>query len=57
MALLANYAIKMVSVFSIVTATIMLCAEFMAHWLGYVIALVLLLGSSGLPWIESLFLL
>ena len=57
MALLANYAIKMVSVFSIATATIMLCAMFMAHWLGYVIALVLLLGSSGLPWIESLFLL
>jgi hypothetical protein len=58
MALLADFAVKMASVFMISTATITLRTAFMAHWLGwlgYAIALILLLGSAILPWVELLF--
>jgi hypothetical protein len=58
MALLADFAVKMAAVFMVATATITLRTAIMANWLGwlgYAIALVLLLGSTVLPWIELLF--
>jgi hypothetical protein len=58
MALLADFATKMAAVFMVSTATITLRTAFMAHWLGwlgYAIALLLLLGSTVLPWAELLF--
>jgi len=58
MAQLADYAIQMAAVFMVSTATISLRTAIMATWLcwtGYAIALVLLLGSEVLPWVELLF--
>jgi hypothetical protein len=58
MALLADFAVKMAAVFMVATATITLRTAIMANWLGwlgYAIALILLLGSTVLPWIELLF--
>jgi hypothetical protein len=58
MALLADFAVKMAAVFMVATATITLRTAIMANWLGwlgYAIALILLLSSTVLPWIELLF--
>jgi hypothetical protein len=58
MALLADFAVKMAAVFMMATATITLRTAILANWLGwlgYAIALVLLLGSGFLPWTELLF--
>jgi hypothetical protein len=58
MTLLADFAVKMAAVFMVATATITLRTAIMANWLGwlgYAIALILLLGSSVAPWIELLF--
>jgi hypothetical protein len=58
MALLADFAVKMAAVFMVATATITLRTAIMANWLGwlgYAIALFLLLSSTVLPWIELLF--
>jgi hypothetical protein len=58
MALLADFAVKMAAVFMVATATITLRTAIIANWLGwlgYAIALILLLSSTVLPWIELLF--
>jgi hypothetical protein len=58
MALLADFAVKMAAVFMTATATITLRIAIMPRWLGwlgYAIAIVLLLGAGVLPWIELLF--
>jgi hypothetical protein len=58
MALLADFAVKMAAVFMVAAATITLRTAIMANWLGwlgYAIALILLLGSGLLSWIELLF--
>jgi hypothetical protein len=58
MALLTSYALKMAAVFMISTATITLRTAFMPRWLGwlgYAIAVVLLLGAGFVPWVELLF--
>jgi hypothetical protein len=56
--LVITYAMRMAGVFIISTATIALRTEFMHRWLallGYVLALVLLLSSGLLPYVELLF--
>jgi hypothetical protein len=58
MTLLAEFAVKMAAVFMVATATITLRTAIMANWLGwlgYSIALILLLGSGVAPWIKLLF--
>lgn len=58
MTLLADFAVKMAGVFMVATATITLRTAIMSNWLGwlgYAIAVVLLLGSGLVPWIELLF--
>jgi hypothetical protein len=47
------YAIKMAGVFMISTSTVAMVTGFAPRWiaiLGYVLALILLLGSYYLPW-------
>ena len=56
--LIITYAMRMAGVFIISTATIALRTEFMPRWmalLGYIVALVLLLSSGLLPYVELLF--
>ncbi len=57
-ALLTTYSMRMAGVFMIATATITLRIALMPRWLaffGYGCALVLLLGSGFVPWVELLF--
>jgi hypothetical protein len=57
-ALITTYAMRMAGVFIISTATIALRTAIMPRWLalfGYASALVLLLSSGLLPWVELLF--
>jgi hypothetical protein len=56
--LVITYAMRMAGVFIISTATIALRTAFMPSWLaflGYILALVLLLSSGLLPYVELLF--
>jgi hypothetical protein len=56
--LVITYAMRMAGVFIISTATIALRTAFMPRWLallGYILALVLLLSSGLLPYVELLF--
>ena len=56
--LIITYAMRMAGVFIISTGTIALRTEFMPRWmalLGYIVALVLLLSSGLLPYVELLF--
>ncbi len=52
--IIANvYAIKMAAVFMISTSTVAISTQFTPRWiaiLGYVLALILLLGSSAMAW-------
>lgn len=57
-ALVTTYAMRMAGVFTISTATITLRIAIMPRWIalvGYASALVLLLGSGFIPWIELVF--
>ncbi len=57
-ALMTTYSMRMAGVFMISTATITLQIALMPNWLAYVgygCALVLLLGSGFVPWVELLF--
>jgi hypothetical protein len=56
--LVITYAMRMAGVFIISTATIALRTQFMPRWLaalGYIVAIVLLLSSGLLPYVELLF--
>lgn len=56
--LLNTYAMRMAAVFTIATATIALRLAIMPRWtalVGYVVALVLLVGSGLVAWIELVF--
>ena len=56
--LVITYAMRMAGVFIISTGTIALRTRFMPRWmaiLGYIVALVLLLSSGLLPYVELLF--
>jgi hypothetical protein len=56
--LITTYAMRMAAVFMIATATITLRIAILPRWLvflGYACALVLLLSSGFLPWVELLF--
>lgn len=57
-ALMSTYAMRMAAVFTISTATIALRIAIMPRWLGftgYLSALVLLLGSGFVAWLELVF--